>query len=67
MDDIRRGYVEDFLRDSNSSLVEEQNNRTLGDLLVSIEAANETDTDLEIRNIGVLMFTDRPDKFIPGA
>lgn len=67
LDDIRRGYVEDFLRDSNSALVGELNNRTLEDLLVSLEVANETDTDLAIRNIGVLMFTDRPDKLIPGA
>ena len=65
--DIRRGYVEDFLRDSNSSLVDELNNRTLEDLLVSLEVANETDTNLAIRNIGVLMFMERPDKFIPGA
>ncbi|MDD3417647.1 MAG: ATP-binding protein [Lachnospiraceae bacterium] len=67
LDDIRRGYVEDLLRDSKSSLVGELNNRTLEDLLVSLEVANETDTDLAIRNIGVLMFTDRPDKLIPGA
>lgn len=37
------------------------------DLLLSLEAADETDTELSIRNIGVLMFTDRPDRFIPGA
>lgn len=65
--DIRRGYVEDFIRDSNSALAGELNNRTLEDLLVSLEVANETDTDLAIRNIAVLMFTDRPDKLIPGA
>lgn len=67
LSDIRRGYVEDFLKDSNSSLMGELNNRTLEDLLVSLEVANETDTDLAIRNIGVLMFSDRPDKLIPGA
>lgn len=65
--DIRRGYLEDFLRDSKSSLVEEINKSSLEDLLVSLEVANETDTELSIRNIGVLMFTERPDKFIPGA
>ncbi len=67
IDNIRRGFVEDFLRDSNSSLANELNNRTLEDLLVSLEVANETDTDLAIRNIGILMFAERPDKFIPGA
>ncbi len=65
--DIRRGYLEDFLRDSNSSLIEEVNTRTMEELLLALEVANETDTDIEIRNIGVLMFTERPDKLIHGA
>ena len=43
------------------------NKRTLVDLLISWELANETDTDLAIRNIDVLIFMDRPDKLIPGA
>ncbi|MCD7866791.1 MAG: putative DNA binding domain-containing protein [Clostridiales bacterium] len=64
---IRRAYVEDFLRESNSSLVQEINNLTLEEILVSLEVANETDTDHEIRNIGVLMFADHPEKLIPGA
>ncbi|MFI3176141.1 MAG: putative DNA binding domain-containing protein [Eubacteriales bacterium] len=67
LDIIRRGFVEDFLRDSNSSLVNEINNRSIEDLLISLEVANETDTDLAIRNIGILMFAERPDKYIPGA
>lgn len=67
IDIIRRGYVEDFLRDSNSSLANELNNRTLEDLLISLEVANETDMELTIRNIGILMFAERPDKLIPGA
>lgn len=67
IDIIRRGYVEDFLRDSNSSLANELNNRTLEDLLISLEVANETDMELAIRNIGILMFVERPDKLIPGA
>lgn len=37
------------------------------DLLASLEVADETDTELNIRNIGVLMFAERPDKLIPGA
>lgn len=67
LDVIRRGYLEDFLRDSNSSLVNEMNDRSLEDLLLSLEVANETDTGIELRNIAVLMFSDRPDKLIPGA
>jgi ATP-dependent DNA helicase RecG len=64
---IRRGYLEDFLRDSKSSLVGELNNRSLEDLLLSLEVATETDRELALRNIAVLMFADRPDKLIPGA
>lgn len=67
IDNIRRGYLEDFLRDSNSTLVNELNSRTLEDLLLSLEVANETDTDLALRNIGILMFSERPDKLIPGS
>lgn len=67
LDVIRRGYLEDFLRDSNSSLVDEMNNRSLEDLLLSLEVANETDTGIELKNIAVLMFAERPDKLIPGA
>ena len=65
--EIRRGYLEDFLRDSRSSLVDEINKSSMEDLLISLEVADETDTELDIRNIGVLMFSERPDKFIPGA
>ena len=67
IDIIRRGYLEDFLRDSNSSLSTEINNRNMDDLLLALEVANETDTDLELRNIAILMFAERPDKLISGA
>lgn len=67
IDSIRRGYLEDFIRKSNSSLVQEINNSTIEDLLLAQEVANETDTELDIRNIGVLMFAEHPEKFIPGA
>ena len=64
---IRRGFLEDFLRDSNSSLIEDLNSSSLEELLIAEEVANETDTDLDIRNIGVLMFSERPDLLISGA
>ena len=59
IDDIRRGYIEDFIRKSNSSLINELNNCTLEDLLIAQEVADETDTELDIRNIGVfcLLYT----------
>jgi ATP-dependent DNA helicase RecG len=65
MDCIRRGYLEDYLRDSDSSLVSEMNARSAEDLLLSMEVANNTDAGIMLRNIGVLMFAERPDKFIP--
>ena len=67
VNDISRAYLEDFLRESKSSLVNQLKTDSIDDLLVSLEVANETDTDLAIRNIGVLMFGDRPHKLIPGA
>ena len=67
MDLIRRGYVEDFIKDSNSALIKEINNRSLEDLIVSEDVAIETDEGIAIKNIGLLMFAERPDKYIPGA
>jgi ATP-dependent DNA helicase RecG len=65
--DIRRGFVEDFLVESGSSLASEINIKSLEDLLVALEVANVTDVGIDIRNIGLLMFAERPDKFLPGA
>ncbi len=65
--DLRRGYLEDFLRDSRSTLADTVNTSTMKDLLLSLEVADETDAGLDIRNIGVLMFAERPDRLIPGA
>ena len=64
---IRRGYLESFLRESNSSLTSEMDTNSLEDLLIAVEVADENDTELDIRNIGVLMFAERPEKLIPGA
>ena len=67
MEHIRRGYLEDFIRESNSSLIEELNVRSLEDLLVSEEVAEEKDEGIAIKNIGLLMFGERPDKLIAGS
>ena len=63
----RRGYLEDFIRESNSSWIEELNVRSLEDLLVSEEVAEEKDEGIAIKNIGLLMFGERPDKLIAGS
>ena len=44
------GYLEDFIRESNSSLIEELNARSLEDLLVSEEVAEEKDEGIAIKN-----------------
>lgn len=67
MKHIRRGYLEDFIRESNRSLIEELNVRSLEDLLVSEEVAEEKDEGIAIKNIGLLMFGERPDKLIAGS
>ena len=67
MEHIRRGYLEDFIRESNSSLVEELNVCSLEDLLVSEEVAEEKDEGIAIKNIGLLRFGERPDKLIAGS
>jgi len=67
IEDIRRGHIEDFLVESKSSLVSEINKKSMEDMLLSLEVANATDVGVDIRNIGLLMFGDRPEKFLHGA
>lgn len=67
IEQIRRGYLEDFIRESNSSLIEELDVRSLEDLLVSEEVAEEKDDGIAIKNIALLMFGERPDKLISGT
>jgi ATP-dependent DNA helicase RecG len=67
MEDIRRSFLEDFLIESNSALASRRNQMTMEDMLVALEAANITDLGIELRNIGVLMFAEHPEKFLPCA
>jgi len=67
IDDIRRGHLEDFLRDANSSLVSQISKIPIEDMLIALGVANPTDVGIDIRNIGLLMFGDAPHKFLPGA
>ena len=67
VDDIRRGHLEDFLRDANSSLKPQISKIPVEDMLIALEVANPTDVGVDIRNIGLLMFGDTPHKFMPGA
>ena len=53
--------------DSKSSLATEINKKSMEDMLIALEAANATDVGIDIRSIGLLIFGDRPEKFLPGA
>ncbi|MDR2568714.1 MAG: putative DNA binding domain-containing protein [Oscillospiraceae bacterium] len=65
--DIRRTYLEDYLIDSESSLAANIDSRSIADTLLALEVANATDTGVDIRNIGILMFSEKPEKFFPYA
>jgi len=65
--DIRRGHLEDFLRESDSSLAAEINRKPMEDMLLALDVANATDVGIDIRNIGLLMFGDNPERLLPGA
>jgi len=67
LDDISRLYVEDYLQRSDSALYDKRNEMPLEDILIAMEAANTTDAGIDIRNIGLLMFCEKPHKFIPEA
>ncbi|MCL1883786.1 MAG: putative DNA binding domain-containing protein [Defluviitaleaceae bacterium] len=65
--DIKRGHLEDFLNDSQSSLATDMDSRPITDALLALEVANETDAGVDVRNIGLLMFSEKPEKFFPYA
>jgi ATP-dependent DNA helicase RecG len=67
IEDIRRAHVEDFLRESNSALAAQIDNMTMAEILTALEVANPTDVGVDIRNIGLLMFCEHPEKFIKYA
>jgi len=65
--DISFGWLEEFLRDSNSSLESQMRSTPIEDILLALEVANPTDVGINIRNIGLLMFGVAPHRFLPGA
>lgn len=67
LEDMRRIHLEDFLNDSNSALKDVIDKQSIADIFVALEVANYTDVGVDIRNIGLLMFSDHPEKFFPCA
>ena len=65
--DIQLGHIRDFLVEGNSALADDVYSRSMEDTLLSMEVANKTDVGVDLRNIALLMFSDYPEKFMPGA
>ena len=65
--DIRRGNIDDYLNFSDSVLFGQRDVMPTEDILQALEVVKPSDIGVDIRNIGLLMFCDCPQKFIPGA
>ena len=64
MSDIRETKVKEFLHDIGSGLIEEPNTRTLYRNLGIADPVNGHDAP---RNVGLLFFSQNPEKWFPGA
>jgi ATP-dependent DNA helicase RecG len=65
--DIRLGHIDDFLHESESSLVETSIEWTIEDFLLALDVADKTYAGIDIKNIALLMFSDYPEKLLPSA
>ncbi len=63
--DVRRGYVEDYLIETHSPLAEKMDSMSISELLLAMGMADKGQDRVLLRNIAVLLFSERPDKFIP--
>jgi ATP-dependent DNA helicase RecG len=67
IEDVHPDFVNQFIIDGDSALKADIKTMSVEDKLLSLDAAGEDDTGLHLKNIGVLMFTDKPSKYIDGA
>lgn len=66
MEYMRRRYLEDFIRESNSSLIVKLNIRSLEELLVSEEEAEEKDEGkTSVKKITEVLAKKNYDKVLP--
>ncbi|MCD8293788.1 MAG: hypothetical protein LUE27_00870 [Clostridia bacterium] len=63
--DIHRCYVEDYLVETRSPLAEKMDGKSLEELLLAMGMADNGSGSMLLRNIAVLLFSERPDRFIP--
>ncbi len=63
-DDLRESKVREFLRDIRSGLIDEKNTRELYRKLRIAVPVNNHDAP---KNIGLLLFSDNPESWFPGA
>ncbi|MNO89474.1 hypothetical protein D3C76_809580 [compost metagenome] len=63
-EDIRLSLIKEYLYDTGNELYEETSKLSKEDLLRKLDMI---DDELRPKNIGLLMFSDSPEKFIPGC
>ena len=63
-EDIRLSLIKEYLYDTGNELYEETSKLSKEDLLRKLDMI---DDELRPKNIGLLMFSDNPEKFIPGC
>ena len=65
IDVIDRNLVEEYLKLSKSSLLNEFNSKSLVDILLDLKVIGGPKEDYHPKNIALLMFTNRPKNYIP--
>lgn len=65
--DLRLGLIQQYLYDIKSDLYEEVLKLSLEDLGKRLDIVEESSGALKVKNIGVLMFTEKPREFIAGS
>lgn len=63
--DLRLGLIQQYLYDVKSDLYEEVLKLSLDELGKKLDVIDYSSETLKVKNIGVLMFTEKPKEFIP--
>ncbi|SHH85793.1 ATP-binding protein [Clostridium intestinale] len=63
-EDMRLSLIKEYLYDTGNELYDETSKLSKEELLKNLDMI---DDELRPKNIGLLMFSDRPEKFIPGC
>lgn len=63
--DLRLGLIQQYLYDVKSDLYEDALKFSLAELGKKLDIVDDFSESLKVKNIGVLMFTEKPKEFIP--